>query len=203
MLYEVITVTLALTQATVRMGKNNAVIKHILSVETLGSTTVICTDKTGTLTCNSLHVEKLYLDMQEVDAEHHDEIERNAAMRPAMEIMTLCNDVIPTNQHSANNHFHGDPTETAMAQFSDQYVGFEETRARFELLHSRPFDAQSRYMSMTYRTQDETFYLTVKGASDVIIERCCRIHHEGQVRPLLEDERQSLAEQANFSYNFV
>ncbi|MCG6970236.1 MAG: cation-transporting P-type ATPase [Gammaproteobacteria bacterium] len=193
------TVTLALTQASVRMGKNNAVIKHILSVETLGSTTVICTDKTGTLTRNSLHVEKLYLDMQEVDAEHLDEIGRNAAVRPAMEIMTLCNDVISTNnQHAANNHFHGDPTEIAMAQFSDHYGGFEQTRARFELQHSRPFDAESRYMSMTYRTQGGTCYLTAKGASDVIIERCTHIHHEGLVRPLHEAEQQFLNEQAHY-----
>ena len=191
------TVTLALTQASVRMGKNNAVIKHILSVETLGSTTVICTDKTGTLTLNSLRIEKLYIDMQEVDAEHLDEIERNAAMRPAMEIMTLCNDVITTNQHANNNHFHGDPTETAMAQFSEHFGGFEETRARFELLHSRPFDAGSRYMSMTYRTQGGTCYLTAKGAADVITERCTHIHHEGLVRPLREDEQQILAAQAH------
>ena len=178
------------------MGKNNAVIKHILSVETLGSTTVICTDKTGTLTRNSLHVEKLYLDMQEVDAEHLDEFERNAAARPAMEIMTLCNDVISTNQHTKNTNFRGDPTEIAMAQFSDHFGGFEETRARFELQHNRPFDAESRYMSMTYRTQGGTYFLTAKGASDVIIERCTQIHHEHLVRPLHEDERQFLTEQA-------
>ncbi|MEE4145766.1 MAG: HAD-IC family P-type ATPase, partial [Halieaceae bacterium] len=60
------TVTLALTQSSVRMGRRNALVKHILSVETLGSTTVICTDKTGTLTCNRLHVETLYLDFSEV-----------------------------------------------------------------------------------------------------------------------------------------
>ena len=190
------TVTLALTQASVRMGKNNAVIKQILSVETLGSTTVICTDKTGTLTRNSLHVEKLYIDMQEVDAEHVDEIERNAAVRPAMEVMALCNDVIYTNQHEANSHFRGDPTEIAMAQFSDYFGGFEAIRARFELQYNRPFDAESRYMSMTYRTQGGTCYLTAKGASDVIIERCTQIHHEGLVRPLHEDERQFLAVQA-------
>ncbi|MGD8940750.1 MAG: cation-transporting P-type ATPase [Gammaproteobacteria bacterium] len=190
------TVTLALTQASVRMGKNNAVIKQILSVETLGSTTVICTDKTGTLTRNSLHVEKLYLDLQEVDAEHHHEIERNTAVRPAVEIMALCNDVISTNQHAADTNFRGDPTEIAMAQFSDRYGGFDTIRARFGLLHSRPFDAGSRFMSMTYRTQGGTCYLTAKGASDVVIERCTQIHHEGLVRPLHEGEKQLLAVQA-------
>ena len=60
------TVTLALTQSCVRMSKRNALVKHILSVETLGSTTVICTDKTGTLTRNKLHVENLYLDFSKI-----------------------------------------------------------------------------------------------------------------------------------------
>lgn len=190
------TVTLALTQASVRMGKNNAVIKQILSVETLGSTTVICTDKTGTLTCNSLHVEKLYLDMQEVDAEHLNDIEQNAAMRPAMEIMALCNDVIATNQNKSGTQFRGDPTETAMAEFSDHHGGFESIRALFEPLHTRPFDAELRYMSSTFRNREGSCYLTVKGAADVIIERCTQVHHEGQVRPLREDEKQLLATQA-------
>ena len=188
------TVTLALTQASLRMGRNNAVIKNILSVETLGSTTVICTDKTGTLTRNSLHVEKLYLDMQEVDAAQLDEIRRNAALRPAIEIMALCNDVIATHENAAGDKFRGDPTEIAMARFSDRLEGFGTTRARFERLHSRPFDAELRYMSMTYRTQGGTNYLTAKGAPDEIIERCTSIHHEGLVRPLRAEERQRLAE---------
>jgi len=190
------TVTLALTQASLRMGKNNAVIKNILSVETLGSTTVICTDKTGTLTQNSLHVEKLYLDMQEIDAGHLDEIEQNAAVRPAIEIMALCNDVISTNEQAAEARFRGDPTEIAMARFSDRFRGFDATRARFELLHSRPFDAALRYMSMTFRTRGGTCFLTAKGAADVIIERCTKIHHEGLVRSLHKDEQQRLSELA-------
>ena len=187
------TVTLALTQASLRMGKNNAVIKNILSVETLGSTTVICTDKTGTLTRNSLHVEKLYLDMQELAAEHLEKIEHNAAMRPAMEIMSLCNDVICANDNSTAARFHGDPTEIALAQFSDRFGGFETTRSRFEPLHSRPFDSESRYMSMTCRTEGGTSYLTAKGASGVILERCTQIHHEGLVRPLRDEEREQLS----------
>ena len=190
------TVTLALTQASVRMGKNNAVIKHILSVETLGSTTVICTDKTGTLTRNSLHVEKLYLDMKEVEAEQWDDIDQNPAVRPAMDIMALCNDVIATNQNSSATQFRGDPTEIAMAQFSDQHGGFEEIRSLYEPIHSRPFDSELRYMSSTFRTREGRCYLTVKGAADVIVERCTRIHHQGQVRPLQEHEQQTLASQA-------
>lgn len=193
------TVTLALTQASVRMGRQNAVIKHILSVETLGSTTVICTDKTGTLTRNRLHVEKLFLDLQEVEADHRRELERNTASRPALEIMTLCNDVISANQkHEGNGgRFRGDPTEVAMAIYSDNHGGFDALRDRFELQHSRPFDSESRFMSTTHLTRGGTYYLTAKGAHDVIVERCSQIHSEGLVRPLRESEREQIAAQAH------
>jgi len=190
------TVTLALTQASVRMGKHNAVIKHILSVETLGSTTVICTDKTGTLTRNRLHVEKLFLDMQEVDAGHRRQLEQNRASSTAMEVMTLCNDVIAANHNGGTTRFRGDPTEVAMAMFSDSHGGFDAVRSRFQLLHSRPFDAQYKYMTTTHRTPGDTLYLTAKGAHDVILERCSHIHREGLVRPMREEERKRLDEQA-------
>ena len=111
------TVTLALTQSSVRMGRRNALVKHILSVETLGSTTVICTDKTGTLTLNKLHVESLYLDFSEVGSEDSAGYEQLAAAHPATEIMALCNDVIAvSNDHKEHNGFHGDPTELALAE---------------------------------------------------------------------------------------
>jgi len=191
------TVTLALTQASVRMGKHNAVVKQILSVETLGSTTVICTDKTGTLTRNRLHVEKLYLDFQEVEAEHRRELEQNPASRTCLEIMALCNDVIAANQQRGRNHFRGDPTETAMATFVDSHGGFEAIRERFEPLHTRPFDAEYKYMSVTHRTQGGTVYLTAKGAPGVILERCTQVHNEGLVRELGEADRARLTDQTN------
>ncbi len=195
------TVTLALTQASVRMGKHNAVVKQILSVETLGSTTVICTDKTGTLTRNRLHVEKLFLNFQEVDAEHRRELEHNPAAHTCLEVMALCNDVITTHRnghhHNRRSQFRGDPTETAMAMFVDSRGGFEAIRSHFELLHSRPFDAEYKYMSTTHRTADGTLYMTAKGAPNVILERCNQLHCNGVVRELREEERERIAAQAH------
>ncbi|MCW8995135.1 MAG: cation-transporting P-type ATPase [Psychromonas sp.] len=195
------TVTLALTQASVRMGKHNAVVKHILSVETLGSTTVICTDKTGTLTRNKLHVEKLYLNMQEIDINHHNGLQNNAAVSTACEIMALCNDVITLKDNRGSERFHGDPTEIAMALFTDRYGGFEAIRERFKMVHSRPFDALSKYMSSTYQARDGRLYLTVKGAPDIIFERCSQIFCDGEVREMYEQDRQHLHEQANYYAN--
>ena len=193
------TVTLALTQASLRMGRRNAVVKHILSVETLGSTTVICTDKTGTLTRNRLHVEKLYLDFAEVDADHADAFANNRAARTMLEIMALCNDVISVNHNHGHGHarFRGDPTEVAMAAFVDRQGGFDELRATFEARHSRPFDAETKQMTATHATQGGTLFMTVKGAPNVVISHCTQVHSEGLVRDLRSEERDALLEQAS------
>jgi len=192
------TVTLALTQSSVRMGKRNALIKHILSVETLGSTSVICTDKTGTLTRNKLHVEALYLDFREINSHDRSAYDSLPASRPASEIMALCNGVIATGgNHSGQDGFHGDPTEVALADFVEGHGGYAAVRMRFKALHSHPFDADLKYMSATYRTADGSLYLTVKGAPDVIIDRCAQVHSEGAVRELASDERERIKQQAS------
>ena len=190
------TVTLALTQSSVRMGKRNALVKQILCVETLGSTTVICTDKTGTLTRNRLHVEALYLDFQEIDVHDTEAYEALPASHPASEIMALCNDVIATGsgQHA---EWHGDPTEVAMAEFVNGHGGYTTIRDQFEAVHSRPFDAELKLMSSTYRTRGGTLYMTVKGACGVILDRCSDVHSEGLVRPLRDAERVQLNQQAD------
>ncbi|MEJ2455130.1 MAG: cation-transporting P-type ATPase [Candidatus Thiodiazotropha sp.] len=191
------TVTLALTQSSVKMGKENAVVKQILSVETLGSTTVICTDKTGTLTLNKLHVESLYVDFQEFDADDGPTFDANPAATPMLEIMALCNDVISTNGERGKSVFQGDPTEVALAEFANTRAGYDHLNSRFELLDSQPFDAEHKYMWSLYHTQGDTRYLTVKGAPDVMLDLCSQVHQGGQVRAMSEDERRMLMQQAD------
>jgi len=191
------TVTLALTQSSMKMGRQNAVVKHILSVETLGSTTVICTDKTGTLTQNKLHVEKLYLDFQQFDASVESPLDDNPAATPMMEIMALCNDIINTNGERGQPLFQGDPTEVALAEFVNAHVGYDSLHARFTPLDSQPFDAEHKYMWSLYRTQGNTRYLTVKGAPDVMLDLCSQVYQGGKVREMSEDERRLLMQQAD------
>jgi len=192
------TVTLALTQSSLRMGRRNAVVKNILSVETLGSTTVICTDKTGTLTRNKLHVETLYLDFTEVDAADDEGFKNNRTAPTAVEIMALCNDAISVDHDNHGNQakFKGDPTETAMAAFTERHGGFDMLRSRFELRNNRPFDPDNKYMMATHSTQGGTLFMTVKGAPNIIVSRCSQVHSEGLVRNLRDDERQHLIDQA-------
>ncbi len=191
------TVTLALTQSSVRMGRRNALIKDILAVETLGATTVICTDKTGTLTRNRLHVETLYLDFNAVNSHDRPRYSANRAAATLNEIMALCNDVIVTQNHRGRARFTGDPTEVAMADFVDAEGGFIALRERFEPVASRPFDAENKFMSATYRTQGGTLYMTVKGAPEVIVQRCVSVHSEGLVRPLRAADREQLLAKAD------
>jgi sodium/potassium-transporting ATPase subunit alpha len=190
------TVTLALTQSSVRMGRRNAVVKQILSVETLGSTTVICTDKTGTLTQNRLELERLYLDFTEIDADDMPGFSRNPAARTATEIMGLCNDAIATADRSGTVALKGDPTDTALAGFVEAHGGYDALRAHFELKESRPFDAEHKFMAATYKTEGGVLYMTVKGAPEVIIAQSTQVHAEGLVRELRPDEREALRQQS-------
>ena len=190
------TVTLALTQSSVRMGRRNAVVKQILSVETLGSTTVICTDKTGTLTLNRLQLERLYLDFSDIDAKDDAAFSENPAGKTALEIMGLCNDAIATAENEADVQLKGDPTDTALGDFVESHGGYDSLRDRFELKEKRPFDAKNKLMAATYKTGGGALYMTVKGAPEVVIDRCTQVHAEGAVRALQNEERDTLLKQA-------
>ncbi|MDH5526489.1 MAG: cation-transporting P-type ATPase [Nitrospirota bacterium] len=184
------TVTLALSQASARMARRNAVIKHILAVETLGSTTVVCTDKTGTLTQNRLHVESVFLDFEEISHRDMRRLPERPSARPLIEIMALCNDVIVTGK--AGSHFHGDPTEIALAERVEEMAGFDRVRERFEPLGGSPFDAERKYMTAVHRTRGGTLYMTVKGAPEVVLAHSTQVHAEGLVRPLTAADREQV-----------
>ncbi|MET0104659.1 MAG: cation-transporting P-type ATPase [Sedimenticola sp.] len=191
------TVTLALTQASARMGRRNAVVKQILSVETLGSTTVICTDKTGTLTRNRLHVEKIFLDFKELDANSSRVSDDYPARQPLLEIMGLCNDlIILDNNNNGSERFKGDPTEVAMAEFVERHTPLLALRGQFEPLAEQAFDSENMHMWNLYRTGGGSRYLTVKGAPEVILSRCSAVHSGGEVHALTDWQREQLIAKA-------
>jgi len=168
------TVTLALTQASARMGKRHAVVKNILSVETLGSTTVICSDKTGTLTQNKLHVAGAYLDFTEHSSDKTEELKKRVVAKPLSEIMALCNDVVSATNGAGTQSFKGDPTEVALAEFAMQMLGYDSIRSGFEAVGGQPFSSETKYMYSTYKTADGKYYLT---ASRPFF--CCLLPHPG------------------------
>jgi sodium/potassium-transporting ATPase subunit alpha len=189
------TVTLALTQASYRMGRRNAIIKTILSVETLGSTTVICTDKTGTLTQNKLHVDRVYLDFKEIFAAEPWEFKRAPTADTMEEVMALCNEVVTAQDEKGNKILKGDPTEVAMAEFADQFTGYDKLSGLYELVGGKPFTPEDKYMYTTYK-KNSSYYMTVKGAPEVIIEHCTRVQENEEVTALSPTEKRQLTETA-------
>jgi len=179
------TVTLALTQASARMAHRNAVVKDIMAVETLGSTTVICTDKTGTLTRNALHVEALH--------------GAGGSDPAALRVMALANEAIVTPDASGVGgwRFTGDPTDCALAEHVARRGCTDTARSGLQPVSVTPFDAQTKRMSALWRHDDGRYLVTVKGAPEVVLGACSAVHHGGGLRPLDETTRRALSAQAD------
>ena len=146
------TVTLALTQASARMGKRHAVVKNILSVETLGSTTVICTDKTGTLTQNKLHVAGAYLDFTEYSSDKTEELKKRRVRSPSPRSWPCAMTWSARRTKRASNRSRVIPTEVALAEFAEQMSGYDSVRSGFEAVGGQPFSSETKYMYSTYKT---------------------------------------------------
>lgn len=180
------TVTLSLTMASKRMARKNALIKNLESVETLGSTTVICTDKTGTLTQNRLAVSSLVLGGVEY---RHDapELVGEASLMPALAAMVLCNDAALTE-----GGFTGDATDGALLQFARKHADLA-VRQRRRRLAEEPFNSQTKRMIVVADAPDHgppAAYL--KGAPEVVLGMCDRVLLDGDVVALDGERRQAL-----------
>ncbi len=164
------TVTLALAMGSQRMAKRNALIKTLTSVETLGSVSVICTDKTGTLTKNEMTVKRsATLGEASADAE-----------RRLFTAALSCN-----NTREVSNELKGDPTEVALYRAAlDRSHGVRPDRLR-----EFPFDAERKRMS-TVNAVDDTVIVMTKGAPESVLAVCDRCMKDGTVRAFDETLKQ-------------
>lgn len=186
-------VTIGLAIGTQKMAKENAIIKNLRAVEGLGCVSVICSDKTGTLTQNRMTVKKAYVNGKVWDGE---EAKSNmAAVDGLVTESVLCNDGAINGETAV-----GDPTETALLSFC-RSIGSDENKIRetFPRLQEIPFDSDRKLMS-TLHFRNDRYEMLTKGAPDVLLARCTSIDQNGEALPLTEDIRKAIVEQNhNFS----
>jgi sodium/potassium-transporting ATPase subunit alpha len=165
------TVTLALAMGSQRMARRKALIKTLTSVETLGSVTVICTDKTGTLTQNRMAVANLWVDGELIGP---GAVMTGETCRLLFTTAALC-----SNARLVENEYHGDPTETALLKAAHEAVGAIAARRVTEI----PFDAERKMMS-TIHAMERGNKVFSKGATEKILPLCSHIMINGERRPL-------------------
>ncbi|EHN59200.1 cation-translocating P-type ATPase [Oenococcus kitaharae] len=181
----IVTITLAL--GTGRLAKKNALMRRLAAVETLGSTQIIGSDKTGTLTQNKMTVEKYVVDNQVYDAERS--IEGDATAERLAVVMALNNDTKRTEEGLI-----GDPTETALITFNEkQNQDLDSLFDRMGRVAEIPFDSERKLMT-TVNNHHGKYLITVKGAPDELLRRTSQIEIKGKIQPLTEENRQQLLE---------
>ena len=183
-------VTIVQAMGTQKMAKENAVIKDLKAVESLGCVSVICSDKTGTLTQNKMTVQRIYINSESIREEELD-IRLESHRR-------LIYDMVLNNDSSiVDGKGIGDPTEYALIETS-RSIGLDENIIRDTLgrVEEVPFDSDRKMMSSKYRLHGVPHILT-KGALDSILDRCVSIATKDGVRPITDEDKKIILAQNN------
>ncbi|HKK63983.1 MAG TPA: HAD-IC family P-type ATPase, partial [Bacteroidales bacterium] len=170
-----IVATIALARGMLKLSKKNVLVKKLAAVETLGETTVILTDKTGTLTENKLTLNKFEYSENNIHAEDIKEQSQNKykdlikedTFKKIMHISILCNDA----KKNDGNDYEGDPLDISLMKFfSDLYPEKTENIHQIERLNEDPFDSDSKFMGTIHSVTDSLFY-ACKGATEEVLDR--------------------------------
>lgn len=202
-------VTIVLSMGMQRMAENNAIVKKLLAVETLGTTTFICSDKTGTLTQNEMTVVKAFIDDKVIDISgtgytpegtmtidgNDIKIDDVQSLYTLLNISVLTNDADIT-QEEGNYGVMGDPTEGALITFASKMnIDKANANTQYPRIQEIPFDSTRKMMSTFHNNfiEGKTVSFT-KGAPDIILERCTKILKDGKVVDITEADRKAIAD---------
>ena len=188
-------VTIVQAMGTQKMAKENAIIKELKAVESLGCVSVICSDKTGTLTQNKMTVQQVYVDGNTINPKELD-------LKNQLHRYLLYNVILTNDSSVIEGKGIGDPTEYCLLEMvrsidlNEEF--FRETMPRMAEI---PFDSDRKLMSTMYRIHGVPTILT-KGALDILLDRTSRIHTNEGIQPITEeDKKQILEKNTEFSQN--
>jgi len=171
-------VTIMLSIGVTKMAKKNAIIRKLAAVETLGSSSIICSDKTGTLTQNKMQVVESYGDTAFV-----------------LELGTMCTDC-----EISEMKVTGDPTEVAIVNKALEYgISKQRLYSNMERVNEIPFDSDRKLMTTIHKIGNK-YRIITKGALDILLNRCVKIYQEGDIRAVTEaDKKTILSKNANMA----
>ena len=182
-------VTLQLTMGVQKMSKNGAIIRKLPAVETLGSTNVICSDKTGTLTQNRMSVLRSFYNNTAFEKGSE---QKTQELELLCKAFLLCNDTREAMEDGTKKLL-GDPTETALYKFAADNIDKDETLSNLPRVFEIPFDSQRKLMSTVNGQAKPVLY--VKGAPDELLARCTSIIIAGKTEQLDDEKKKLLLEQ--------
>ena len=199
-------VTIVLSIGMNRMVERKAIVKNLVSVETLGSTTAICSDKTGTLTQNEMTITKVFTDFKEFDVAgsgytpegditlEGETIADHDQIKLLMTVASLSNDA---NLIERNGLYEitGDPTEGAMLTLAEKWgIVQEDLNEAHPRIDEIPFDSDRKMMT-TFHEMDGTYYAMTKGAPDIMINNSSKIMVDGKLEDFTEDMKKQVLEE--------
>jgi len=187
-------VTVALSLGVSRMARRRALVRKLAAVETLGSTSVICTDKTGTLTLGQMTAQSLYVAGQSYPLTG-DNLEPTEPLRELSTVLVGCNNAHLVEKDGASTSV-GDPTEVALLRAGIK-AGGDLDRLNRELpkLHEIPFDSDRKRSTVIRQTPNHQLRAFINGAPDTLLERSTHLYTATGIQPLTDADRQQILAQ--------